>query len=133
MPKRQQRILVVDDLADWRQTLSGLLLDAGYQVQVANSSVAALRKIAASKFDLALLDIRLDESDEDNIEGMQLAAKIKKRSPKTKIVIITGYGTTERMKQALEPDAQGQQLASEYVPKTQTESLVPIVQRVLAR
>jgi CheY-like chemotaxis protein len=130
---RRRKILVVDDLSDWRVTLGGLLEDAGYDVQVADSSASALNLLEADHFALAVLDMRLDESDEDNTEGLDLAAKIKERWPAIGVVIVTGYGTQERMKRALEPDAGGRRLAVDYVPKTETEKLVGIVQQVLAQ
>ena len=134
MPDTRRKILVVDDLPDWRATLSGLLEDAGYEVQVAGSSTAALALLETDHFDLALLDMRLDESDEDNTEGLDLADKIKGRWPAVKIIIITGYETQETMRRAREPDRQGQVLTEDYIPKTQTdEKLIQIVQKVLAQ
>jgi two-component system, NtrC family, nitrogen regulation response regulator NtrX len=132
MPEKLYRILVVDDLPDWRSTLGGLLEDEGYEVQVAGSSSQALELLASNRFDLAVLDLRLDETDEGNTEGLNLAAKIKKRLPEVKIVIITGYGTPEIMRKALEPDAEGDKLAANYVPKTETEDLVSVVRETLA-
>ncbi len=131
MPENH-RILVVDDLPDWRSTIGGLLEDEGYEVQVAGSSPQALELLESNCFDLAVLDIRLDETDEGNTEGLNLASEIKKRWPGVKIVIITGYGTPEIMKEALEPDAKGNKLAANYVPKTETEDLVSVVRETLA-
>ena len=127
----RHRILVVDDLPDWRATLSGLLKDEGYSVQVAASSSQALELLETDPFDLAVLDIRLDETDEGNTEGLDLATEIKKHWPEVRIIIITGYGTPEILKRAIEPDAQGQKLAMNYIPKTETEDLVRIVRETL--
>ena len=127
------KILVVDDLPDWRVTLSGLLKDEGYAVQVAGSSDAALSLLASDHFDLALLDMRLDETDESNTEGLDLADKIRQRWPEVKTVIITGYGTPDTLRRAMEPDAQGRMLVADYIPKTETEELVRVVRRVLAQ
>jgi|YNPNPStandDraft_1061719.scaffolds.fasta_scaffold11615_4 DNA-binding NtrC family response regulator len=129
----RQKILVVDDLPDWRATLSGLLADEGYEVYVADSSDSALNLISAHHgFDLALIDMRLDESDEENTEGLDLAAKIKQRWPATKVLIITGYGTSEAIKRAMEPDSQGRRLVENFIPKTETENLVHLVQETLS-
>jgi len=129
----RQKILVVDDLPDWRATLSGLLADEGYEVHVADSSDSALNLISAHHgFDLALIDMRLDESDEENTEGLDLAAKIKQRWPATKVLIITGYGTSEAIKRAMEPDSQGRRLVENFIPKTETENLVHLVQETLS-
>ena len=132
MIHKQHKILVVDDLADWRKTLTGLLKDVGYDVKEASSSFQALKLLETDEFDLAVVDIRLDETDEDNEEGMDLAKEIKKRWKKVKVILITGYGTPDRLKRALEPQATtGQSLVSDYIPKTETDNLITIVERVL--
>ena len=85
------KILVVDDLPDWRITLSGLLMDQGYDVQTASSIDNALEILEKEYFHVAVLDVRLDETDEDNRDGIQLMHEIKKRRPTTAIIILTGY------------------------------------------
>ena len=127
------KILVVDDLPDWRTTLSGLLEDEGYAIQVAGSSADALALLANEHFDLILSDMRLDETDEDNTEGLDLAAEIQQRWPKIKTIIITGYGTPDTMERAMQPDAQGKTLATNYIPKSETEELVKKVREALAQ
>ena len=121
MALKPYKILVVDDLADWRSTLRGLLNDAGYQVEIAGSFSDAVALLEAQQFDLALVDMRLDETDEDNTAGLDLAGVIRQRWPLTKIIIITGYGTMERLRQAMEPDHSEYKLTDEYVLKTETE------------
>jgi ATP-dependent Lon protease len=133
MTNKQQKILVVDDLPDWRATVGGLLEDAGYDVQVADSSTAALALLETDHFDLAVLDVRLDETDEGNTEGLDLAAEIKQRWPATKVVMITGYDRPDTMRRAMEPDAQGRRLVANYILKTQIEGLVEIVREALAQ
>ncbi len=59
-------ILIVDDLPDWRATLSGILFDEGYQVRRTGSREEALQMLETERFHLAVLDVRLDETDEDN-------------------------------------------------------------------
>jgi len=132
MVEKSHRILVVDDLPDWRSTLSGLLTDEGHSVSVADSSDSALDVLGREKFDLAVLDMRLDETEEGNVEGLTLAGEIKKRWPGIKVIIITGYETTETVRQALEPDAEGRRLAEDYLEKTKTEELPEAIRRVLA-
>ena len=133
MTNTRHKILVVDDLPDWRATLGGLLEDAGYDVQVAESFPAALKLLETSHFDLAVLDMRLDETDESNTEGLDLATKINQHWPATRVVVITGYGTPDTMRRAMEPDAEGRRLVANYIPKTQTDELVRIVREVLAQ
>lgn len=132
MVDKRHRILVVDDLPDWRTTLRGLLLDAGYEVRVAESSEQALELLGSEQFDLAVLDMRLDETDEDNVEGLDLAEQIKHRWPAIQSIIITGYETPPTLTRAMRPDDRGDTLVANFVPKTQTEDLVRVVHQVLA-
>jgi len=131
MTDTRHKILVVDDLPDWRKTLSGVLTDEGYKVEVAGSLSQALELLTTDHFDLAVVDIRLDDSDESNIEGLDLAAKIRNLQPDVKVVIITAYSTPDTIKRAMQPDAQGQKLVENYVLKTQTNDLVEIVRSIL--
>ncbi len=126
-----QKLLVVDDIKDWQITISGVLEDAGYLVDTAGSTGDAVKLLETNQYAAALLDLRLDETDEDNIEGLALAKTIKERWSDTKIVIITGYGTPEILQKAMQPDTGGKTLTEDYLPKGNTDKLVKIVQRVL--
>ena len=134
MADKRYRLLVVDDLSDWRKTLGGLLREAGYEVNVAASLTEARASLKSAPFDLAIVDVRMDETDENNTEGLDLAAEIKRRWPAVKIVIITGYDTSDTVKRAMEPqDARQQRLVADFVTKTETDKLVQVVQRVLGQ
>jgi two-component system, NtrC family, nitrogen regulation response regulator NtrX len=123
---------VVDDLPDWRKTLKGLLCEEGYDVQVADSRASALALLESGHIDLAVVDVRLDESDEENTEGLELATEIVSRWPAVRVVIITGYSTAETVRQAMQPDMYGRILVADYVEKSETEKLAQVVERVLA-
>jgi len=125
------RVLVVDDVEDWQKTLSGLLTDEGYQVMAVGDRESALKAARASKFDLAVIDIRLDEADEDNTAGLDLAGEIKSVLKDLPVVIITGYQTQGTIVRALKPDEKGQALAVDFVLKTDVNELVDIVNRRL--
>ena len=133
MADKQPSVLVVDDLPDWRTTLRGLLEEEGYNVQVAGTLAEAQALLAASPFDLAVLDACLDNSDETNTDGITLAGEIKSHWPAAKVIIITGYETSETIQRVMEPDARGQRLAADFVPKTETEKLTRAVLKVLAQ
>jgi len=94
-------ILIVEDFGDWRELLSGLLQREGHQV----TAVATLQEAqacidAANDLDLAILDIRLVETDETNEDGMQLLAEIRDRQASTRVIMITGHGTMETQRRA---------------------------------
>jgi CheY-like chemotaxis protein len=131
MTDTNPKLLVVDDIKDWRTTISGILQDNGYRVDAADSFQKAIELLTLNIYDLALLDLRLDETNEDNIDGMELAKIIKNRWPHVKVVMITGYGTPDILKIAMEPNANGIRLVADYLPKGDTDKVVRTVQRVL--
>lgn len=79
-------ILVVDDDYDFRLQQRLHLEDAGYRVIDAEGRKKALETIANTKFDLALVDLMMEEVD----AGFSLCQQIKKKYPRTPIIMITG-------------------------------------------
>ena len=95
------KILIVEDYADWRQLLTGLLQREGYQVEDMATLREARSYIDQTKdLDLAILDIRLVETDETNEEGMRLLGEIHERGGFTRVIMITGHGTMETQRKA---------------------------------
>lgn len=131
MSKYSAKILVVDDLPDWRSTMSGLLRDEMYDVQTADSQSQAIALLEAASFDLAVLDMRLDESNEDNTEGLELAEIIQYRWPLVKIILLTGYSTPERMTRAMAQNAKGKPLVDEFIEKDESEKIIETVKALL--
>jgi CheY-like chemotaxis protein len=123
------RILVVDDLPDWRTTLSGILLDEGYEVHTARGREETIELLETERFHLAVLDVRLDESDEDNREGLELMCQIKARDPTVSVIILTGYADVSMVQEALRPQSDGSALAFSFVEKSQSQELVEFVGR----
>jgi two-component system, NtrC family, response regulator PilR len=94
-------ILIVEDYADWRELLSGMLMREGHEVQTAATLQEAGELIRASRgLDLAILDIRLVETDESNEDGMKLLAEIHDRKRFTRVIMISGHGTMEKQRKA---------------------------------
>lgn len=95
------KILIVEDYADWRQLLAGLLQREGYHVEQVGTLDEARRHIDQTRdLDLAILDIRLVETDEANEEGMRLLGEIYERGGFTRVIMITGHGTMESQRKA---------------------------------
>ena len=130
MARRPRRILVVDDIADWRKTLSKLLTCEGYQVQEAESVDSALAALEACSFDLAMVDVRLDDADESNEQGLELAGIIKRDWPTVKVVIVTGYPTLDTVNRALRPMLAGSKLADGYIEKNNLAELPQFLEHV---
>jgi CheY-like chemotaxis protein len=131
MANRPYRILIVDDVKDWQDTLKGLLAPLGYSILTVGSSDEALTCLASDPYDLALLDMRLDETDEDNREGLELARQIHLIFPQVKVIIITGYETQSAIDTAMQSSARDGPLASDFVLKADSIKIVDIVRQVL--
>jgi two-component system nitrogen regulation response regulator NtrX len=85
-------VLVVDDEADIRELVSGVLEDEGYAVRAAADSNAALDAIDDRRPSLVLLDVWLQGS---KLDGLQLLEQIKKRDPTLPVLMISGHGNLD--------------------------------------
>jgi two-component system nitrogen regulation response regulator NtrX len=85
-------ILIVDDEADIRELVAGILEDEGYAVRTAKDAEEALSAVAARRPNLVLLDIWLEGS---RLDGLALLDVIKGQHPDLPIVMISGHGTIE--------------------------------------
>ena len=85
-------ILIVDDEADIRELVSGILNDEGYETRTAHDCDSALAALEARRPSLLVLDIWLQGSRLDGLEVLDL---VKKRHPELPVVIISGHGTVE--------------------------------------
>lgn len=85
-------ILIVDDEADIRQLISGILEDEGFETRLAHNSDAALSEISQRRPTLVVLDIWLQGS---KLDGLDLLQEIKQLAPELPVVIISGHGNIE--------------------------------------
>ena len=85
-------ILIVDDEADIRDLVAGILQDEGFDARTARNSDDALAAIAARKPNLVFLDIWLQGS---KLDGLQLLDAIKLEHPEVPVVMISGHGNIE--------------------------------------
>src|ERR1700686_5503064 len=85
-------ILIVDDEADIRDLVAGILQDEGYSERTARNSDDALAAIVTRKPNLVFLDIWLQGS---RLDGLQLLDAIKQDHPDVPVVMISGHGNIE--------------------------------------
>ncbi|GAA4524130.1 sigma-54 dependent transcriptional regulator [Chelativorans composti] len=85
-------ILVVDDEADIRELVAGILSDEGHETRTASDSDSALAAIAQRVPRLVLLDIWLQGS---KLDGLALLDRIKSMHPDLPVVMISGHGNIE--------------------------------------
>ena len=85
-------ILIVDDEADIRDLVAGILEDEGFKTRTARDSDSALAEIANRRPHLVFLDIWLQGS---KLDGLQLLEQIKKDHADVPVVMISGHGNIE--------------------------------------
>ncbi|GAA4739994.1 sigma-54 dependent transcriptional regulator [Sphingomonas daechungensis] len=85
-------VLVVDDEADIRELVSGVLEDEGYSVRSAADSTAALDAIEERRPSLVLLDVWLQGS---RLDGLQILQEVKRRDPNLPVLMISGHGNLD--------------------------------------
>jgi ATP-dependent Lon protease len=81
-------VLIVDDEKMTRMNLSHVLSKEGYAVETDSSGSDALERLAGRHFDLVITDLKMDK-----VDGLMMLDTIKKNSPATEVIIITGYAT----------------------------------------
>lgn len=80
------RILIIDDDVDTCNLLGGYLKSKGHETEVAFCGNKGLQKFKTENFDLVICDYRLGDK-----EGLEVLREIKEISPRTRVIIITGY------------------------------------------
>jgi len=85
-------ILVVDDNADIRQLISGILKDKGFVVRLAANYDQALLEINKKLPDVAVIDVKLDKGDND---GIELLVHIKKIGENVPVIMISGHANVQ--------------------------------------
>jgi len=85
-------ILIVDDEADIRMLIAGILRDEGHGTREAADSDAALDALATRRPGLVVLDIWLQNS---RLDGLEVLNVIMREHPTVPVVVISGHGTIE--------------------------------------
>jgi DNA-binding NtrC family response regulator len=89
------RILVLDDVADAGLMIKRLLERKGHQVAVFTEEEETLEYVRSHPVEVAILDIRLKK-----VSGVHLLAELKRISPDTRVIMLTGHPTLETANQA---------------------------------
>ncbi|MEF2073196.1 sigma-54-dependent transcriptional regulator [Consotaella aegiceratis] len=116
-------ILIVDDEADIREMVAGILEDEGHEARTAAHSDAALQAIADRVPRLVFLDIWLQGS---RLDGLDLLDTIKAQHPDVPVVMISGHGNIETAVSAIRRGAY------DYIEKPfKADRLILIAERAL--
>ncbi len=85
-------ILVVDDEADIRDLVAGVMEDEGFAARTAANSDEALAALGERRPSLVLLDVWLEGS---KLDGLDLLEEIKRRDPTIPVLVISGHGNLD--------------------------------------
>jgi CheY-like chemotaxis protein len=92
------RVLVVDDEAGMRETLTDILEADGYDVTLAVDGDAALAAVQATDVDVVLMDIQMPKRD-----GVSVLREM--RPPPPRVIMMTAYALEERLHVAIDANA----------------------------
>jgi DNA-binding NtrC family response regulator len=94
------QVLLLDDEPIVGKRLGPALAKIGCEVEVFEEPVAALSRLQKKSFDIVVTDIRMDEMD-----GIQILEYVNETSPRTKVIMITGYAMIALAREAMEKGA----------------------------
>ena len=118
----QGKLLIVDDEFSVRDSLAKWFHEEGYSVTTAEDASDALSKLAADKFDAALVDIKMRGTD-----GIELQRRMHEAEPELVVIMMTGYASVETAVTALKNGAY------DYVTKPlDPDEIAHLVRKALA-
>lgn len=91
------RILVIDDEPVIRDLLSDLLSRKGYEVDTAEDGASGLKMAGVKQYSVVFTDIRMP-----GMNGVEVYKRLKKLSPSSRVIVMTGYGLEEMIQEALD-------------------------------
>ncbi|OGD17664.1 MAG: sigma-54-dependent Fis family transcriptional regulator [Candidatus Aminicenantes bacterium RBG_16_63_14] len=112
------QILVVDDEANIRRTLTVCLETEGHHVVGVSNAADAIGEAARRSFDLAFIDLRLGTDD-----GLDLIPALQGKSPGLKVIVITAYASIDTAVEAIRRGA------TDYIPKPFTPAQISLAVR----
>lgn len=117
----EYKILIVDDDDDLRENLVEILKSETYITTAASTATEAIKIQKKSYFDVILLDYMMPE-----VSGLDALCELKSTNPKTKVIMITAYGTIDIAVDAIKRGA------SEFITKPfKIESLLALIEQVI--
>jgi len=87
-PSLPVRLLLVDDEIGYLEVLSKRLTRRGYKVTTASSGTEAIRALRQWEFDLAVVDLKMEDMD-----GIEVLKVFKRMDPSIRVIMLTGHGS----------------------------------------
>lgn len=95
-------MLIVDDAPRWRKQLTEILEVHGYYAASASTTQEALQLLHESLFHILILDIRMEEGDDVNEDGLKLLGELYERglTNAINVIMISAHDTKENVRKA---------------------------------
>jgi len=87
------KVIIVDDEQKFIRMLAKRLVMRGIETDVVDSGEEAIKKIAQTGYDIAILDIKMP-----GISGLELKKELEAIAPSLKFLFVTGHGTVSKLK-----------------------------------
>lgn len=115
---QELKVLVLDDEPIVGKRLAPALAKLGCSTETFVDPRAAVARLMQENFDIVVTDIRMDEMD-----GIEVLQKVLARSPRTRVIMITGYATLEVARESLAKGA-FDFIAKPFKPRDLLETVV---------
>ena len=115
------RILVIDDDPVILEVITKILKTHGHEVIASPNGTSGIKQLETNSFDLVLTDLMMPD-----VDGLEVLNHVVSKSPKTKCIILTGYGT---IKSSVDSIKKG---AFDYITKPITsDELLVVIEKAL--
>jgi DNA-binding NtrC family response regulator len=94
------RVLLIDDEVGYVNVLSNRLSKRGFEVGKANSGREALQRLRQQDYDVAVLDLKMEDMD-----GIEILKILKKMVPELVVIMLTGHGSAEAAHEGIKEGA----------------------------
>ena len=97
LPEKHRRLLLVDDEEGYVTVLAKRLGRRGFEVTTALSGAEAIRILRHDSFDLAVVDLKMEDMD-----GIEVLKVFKAMEPKMPVIILTGHGSETAAREGIQ-------------------------------
>ena len=94
------RLLLIDDEVGYVNVLSNRLSKRSFEVGKANSGTEAFQLLRQRDFDVAVLDLKMEDMD-----GIEILKILKKMAPELVVIMLTGHGSAEAAQEGIKQGA----------------------------
>jgi DNA-binding NtrC family response regulator len=94
------KVLILDDEPIVGDRLKPALEKAGYDVETQTDSQAAIDKLARTRYDVLITDLKMSGPS-----GLDVLRFVKEHTPSTRVIVITGYATAEQARESMKGGA----------------------------